>query len=105
MSHHQQTALITPTSLIKDTHLFLCLSAPHDVCTLQTKAATHILESAHMLCFSTFYNYNTNWNKVGFNISQLFLFGMVVLSSWQLRTNSLHPECISQSVLTRAIFQ
>ena len=77
MSHHQQTALITPTSLIKDTHLFLCpVCAAHDVCVHYKQWLTHTFTWAHTGFYITpFANCITNWNKVGFNISQLCLFG------------------------------
>lgn len=80
MSHHQQTALITPTSLIKDTHLCLCQCVQHMMCIhyKQWAPPTHTLTLTWVR--TSFYitpsvNCSASWNKVRFNIVKWFLFG------------------------------
>lgn len=71
MSHHRQTALITPTSLIKDTHLFWCMCV-QDEYAIQTMLPSPIPVNARKLLHNIAINCNKKWKKLGLIISQLF---------------------------------
>lgn len=61
VSHHQQTALITPMSLIKNTHLCLCPCVQHMMSMhYQTVIPTHLHVSACRLLY-VFLNCNAKW--------------------------------------------
>lgn len=77
MSHHWQAALITPTSLIKDTHLFWCMCM-HDECAIQTMPPSPMALNARKLLHNTCVISDIKWNWLELINSHIFFIIIIV---------------------------